>query len=86
MLADPLRQVLAAYWRWKRPADWLFPGAKPGCPISRETVFERFLANGESVRLKNFGIFRTAPQRTRDKKKPNHIRVIKFKASNVLSS
>ena len=46
---------------------------------------ERFLANGESVRLKNFGIFRTAPQRKRDSKEPNHIRVIKFKASGVLA-
>lgn len=27
MLAEPLREVLAAYWRWKRPTDWLFPGA-----------------------------------------------------------
>ncbi|HZL57205.1 MAG TPA: site-specific integrase [Bryobacteraceae bacterium] len=40
MLSDPLREVLAAYYRWKRPADWLFPGAKPGCPITRETVFD----------------------------------------------
>jgi len=24
MLAEPLREVLAAYWRWKRPTDWLF--------------------------------------------------------------
>ncbi len=40
MLADPLREVLVAYWRWKRPADWLFPGGSPGCPITRETVFE----------------------------------------------
>lgn len=40
MLSDPLREVLAAYWRWKRPAEWLFPGAKPGCPIARETVFK----------------------------------------------
>jgi len=22
MLAEPLREVLAAYWRWKRPTDW----------------------------------------------------------------
>ena len=40
MLSDPLREVLAAYWRWKRPSEWLFPGEKPGCPISRETVFQ----------------------------------------------
>ena len=30
MLAEPLREVLVAYWRWKRPADWLFPGEKAG--------------------------------------------------------
>jgi site-specific recombinase XerD len=40
MLSDPLREVLAAYWRWKRPTDWLFPGGKPGCPITREAVFD----------------------------------------------
>src|ERR1022692_3543302 len=39
MLSPPLREVLAAYYRWKRPTDWLFPGGKPDCPISRETVF-----------------------------------------------
>jgi site-specific recombinase XerD len=40
MLAEPLREVLIAYWRWKRPADWLFPGDKAGCPLSTKTVFE----------------------------------------------
>jgi len=40
MFADPLREVLVAYWRWKRPAEWLFPGKQPGCHIARETVFE----------------------------------------------
>jgi integrase/recombinase XerD len=39
MLADPLREVLAAYWRWKRPTDWLFPGDKADCPLSTKTVF-----------------------------------------------
>src|ERR1700691_1818884 len=40
MFPDQLREVLVAYWRWKRPKEWLFPGGKPGCPITRETVFE----------------------------------------------
>src|ERR1039457_1224851 len=40
MLSDPLREVLVAYWRWKRPAGWLFPGEKTGRPLARETVFE----------------------------------------------
>src|SRR5277367_1416185 len=39
MLSDQLREVLAAYWRWKHPADWLFPGDKAGCPLSTHTVF-----------------------------------------------
>jgi integrase/recombinase XerD len=39
MLSAPLREVLAAYFRWKRPTDWFFPGAKPGCPIACPTVF-----------------------------------------------
>ena len=40
MLAAPLREVLAAYWRWKRPTDWLFPGAKPDRPIACNSVFQ----------------------------------------------
>ena len=39
MLAAPLREVLAAYFRWKRPTDWFFPGGKPGCHISCKNVF-----------------------------------------------
>ena len=40
MFSDPLREVRAAYYRWKRPTDWLFPGKERGQPLSRETVFE----------------------------------------------
>src|ERR1700693_3652948 len=29
MLGEPLRELLAAYWRWKRPTEWLFPGENP---------------------------------------------------------
>ena len=39
MLAEPLREVLAAYWRWKRPAEWLFPGKNADCPIATNSVF-----------------------------------------------
>jgi hypothetical protein len=39
MLSDSLREVLVAWWRWAQPAEWLFPGEKPGRPLSRETVF-----------------------------------------------
>jgi integrase/recombinase XerD len=39
MMAEPLREVLVAYWRWKRPTEWLFPGGKPGCPLARTSIF-----------------------------------------------
>lgn len=39
MLADTLREVLVAYWRWKKPVEWLFPGGKPGQPISSASLF-----------------------------------------------
>ena len=39
MLPDALREVLAAFWRWKRPTDWFFPGGKAGSPISEKAVF-----------------------------------------------
>jgi site-specific recombinase XerD len=39
MLAEPLRDLLAAYWRKKRPNDWLFPGDKPGTPIQTSSIF-----------------------------------------------
>src|SRR5208282_1068506 len=40
MLAEPLREVLAAYWKWKRPVEWLFPGKKADCPIATGSVFK----------------------------------------------
>ena len=39
MLAGPLRDLLAAYWRWKRPTEWLFPGRMPDRPIGTSSVF-----------------------------------------------
>jgi integrase/recombinase XerD len=32
--------VLAAYWKLKRPAEWLFPGNKADCPIATDSVFK----------------------------------------------
>jgi site-specific recombinase XerD len=40
MLAEPLREVLVAYWRWQRPAEWLFPGKKADCRITSDSVFK----------------------------------------------
>ena len=48
MLSDPLREVLLAWWRWRKPTEWLFPGESPGRPVSRETVFR---ACKEAARL-----------------------------------
>jgi integrase/recombinase XerD len=44
MLAEPLRELLAAYWRWKRPTDWLFPGNKRDYPIATSSVFKACVA------------------------------------------
>ena len=40
MLSPPLREVLVAYYRWKHPTDWLFPGEKLDRPIACHTVFQ----------------------------------------------
>jgi integrase/recombinase XerD len=33
MLSPKLLTLLRAYWRWRRPSDWLFPGEKPDSPM-----------------------------------------------------
>ena len=38
MLSPNLLEILRAYWKTARPTEWLFPGARPGQPISREAV------------------------------------------------
>jgi integrase/recombinase XerD len=39
LLPPKLRELLRCYWRSRRPADWLFPGARPGQPISVKVAF-----------------------------------------------
>jgi site-specific recombinase XerD len=51
MLAAPLREVLVAYWRWKRPTVWLFPGGKPDCPLARHSVFDLCRKAGQRAGL-----------------------------------
>jgi len=38
MLSPKLLEVLRTYWLAVRPKDWLFPGAHPGCPLTKSTV------------------------------------------------
>ena len=35
---ERLLEVLRAYWKVAHPKEWLFPGAHPGQPITREAV------------------------------------------------
>jgi len=41
-LSRRLLQELRAYWRIDRPAPWLFPGDRPGQPISGSNMQRRF--------------------------------------------
>src|ERR1700741_36871 len=38
MLSPHLLELLRAYWKVAHPKEWLFPGAPPGQPITREAV------------------------------------------------
>jgi integrase/recombinase XerD len=39
LLPPKLQELLRSYWRSWRPTDWLFPGARPGQPISVKAIF-----------------------------------------------
>ena len=38
MLSPKLLDILRGYWRTARPKEWLFPGDRPGCPITSSFV------------------------------------------------
>ena len=38
MLSPKPLEILRAYWKVAHPKEWLFPGARPGQPITREAV------------------------------------------------
>jgi site-specific recombinase XerD len=39
LLPPKLLELLRVYWRWKQPKEWLFPGGKPGHPITSKSIF-----------------------------------------------
>jgi site-specific recombinase XerD len=39
LLPPRLLELLRVYYRWKRPKEWLFPGEKPGQPITSKSIF-----------------------------------------------
>jgi site-specific recombinase XerD len=38
MLSPKLLELLRAYWRWRKPTDWLFPGDKAGMPMHQSGI------------------------------------------------
>jgi len=38
MLSPKLLEILRAYWRWRKPKDWLFQGKRPGEPLKANAV------------------------------------------------
>jgi site-specific recombinase XerD len=38
MLSPTLLEILREWWRVRRPTHWLFPGDRPGCPITTHAV------------------------------------------------
>jgi site-specific recombinase XerD len=39
LLPPRLLELLRSYWRWKRPAEWLFPSSQPDRPISTKAIY-----------------------------------------------
>src|SRR5437867_237396 len=52
MLSPKLLTLLRAYWRWRKPTDWLFPGQKPGAPMYPSGVREICQHLAEKVGIK----------------------------------
>lgn len=49
LLPPKLLELLRVYWRWEHPKDWLFPGEKPGTPISKESIFRACQKAGQDA-------------------------------------
>jgi integrase/recombinase XerD len=49
LLPPKLLELLRVYWRWELPKHWLFPGEKPGTPISKESIFRACQKAGQDA-------------------------------------
>ncbi len=49
LLPPKLLELLRVYWHWEHPKDWLFPGEKPGTPISKESIFRACQKAGQDA-------------------------------------
>jgi integrase len=73
LLPPKLLELLRIYFRWKRPKEWLFPGAKSDQPISTKSIFLacRKAAQKAGISkavhphsLRHYAEFRTMPSRS----------------------
>ncbi len=44
LLSEAMLAAIEAYWRARRPEDWLFPGRVPGRPVTCKTGWRIFQA------------------------------------------
>lgn len=51
MLSPNLLELLRAYWKVARPADWLFPGQRPGTHLTAKRVLQVCIKAGAAAGL-----------------------------------
>jgi integrase len=77
LLPPKLPELLRVYWRWRHPEGWLFPGEKPGTPISKESIFRACQKAGQDAGISKAvhrHLLRHAPAGSRDG--PPHIQTL----------
>jgi len=65
MLSPKLLALLRAYWRWRKPPDWLFPGQIPGLPMHPSGVRQicQQLAEKVGITMANISILKNGKAR-----------------------
>jgi integrase/recombinase XerD len=70
MLSPKLLEILREWWRRARPTSWLFPGDRPGQPITRSAVEQACQKAHRRARIpkpitphsmRHYAAFRTMP-------------------------